>query len=216
MKLFIVRHGQTIWNKEHRLQGKYNSDLTEIGREQAIILGEHLRKNNIQIDHFISSPLGRAFETAKLIANTDEIIIRDNLAEMAFGKWEGKDLDEIKEEAPEEFYNFFNEAHKYDPSINEGENFTSLEARVRDELKHLTSTYQNENILIVSHGITIKMIFSIIKNQSLEQFWKSDIFQNTSLSLVNFNKDKFSVEYISDTSFLPKDLTTSFNKVVEK
>lgn len=213
MKLFIVRHGQTLWNKEHRLQGKYNSDLTKLGREQAIILGEYLKKNNIQIDHFISSPLGRAYETARLISSSEEIIVRENLAEMAFGTWEGKDLDEIKKEAEEEFYNFFNEAHKYDSSINKGESFASLEKRVREELSYLTSTYKNKNILIVSHGVTIKMIFSIIKNQSLEQFWKSDIFQNTSLSLVNFYNDKFNIEYVSDTSFLPSELTTSFKKI---
>lgn len=215
LKIYIVRHGQTTWNSEHRLQGRQNSNLTPLGQEQAKRLGEYLVEEDIKIDHYLSSPQQRAYETAKFIARDREVIIRDDLAEIGFGTWEGRRLEEVKKENPDQFYNFFNEAHLYDSRVNDGESFEELEKRVRRELDYLTSTYKDKTILLVSHGITIKIIFSIIKNHSLKEFWTSEVFANSSLSLVNFENGKFKVDYISSTDFLDADMNTSWSKNVK-
>lgn len=212
LKLYIVRHGQTTWNSEHRLQGRQNSDLTPLGQEQAEALGKYLKESGIKIDHYLSSPQQRAYDTAKLIAGHEEITVREGLSEIAFGTWEGRRLEEVKKEYPEEFYNFFNEAHKYDSKVNDGESFEEVEKRVRKELDYLTSTYKDGTVLVVSHGITVKILFCILNNHSLEDFWKSEVFANSSLSLVEYENGKFDIKYISNTEFLSDDLKTTWNK----
>ncbi|NLI88809.1 MAG: histidine phosphatase family protein, partial [Epulopiscium sp.] len=96
MRLYIVRHGQTKWNKEKRMQGWADSKLTELGRKQAKLLGESLE--NIEFNQVVSSPLGRTRETSKLVIGDRpvELIINDNFKEMGFGSWEGQDPEELK------------------------------------------------------------------------------------------------------------------------
>ena len=96
MKLYLVRHGETEWNKKRIFQGKGDSPLTDIGIEQASLLGEYIKGLNIHIDEVISSPLGRAYDTAKLIFPEREIKQDWNVAEMGFGSWEGKNILDIQ------------------------------------------------------------------------------------------------------------------------
>jgi len=112
MKLYLIRHGETLWNRARIFQGKQDSPLTDIGIAQAIALGEYIKKEEIEVDEVFSSPLGRAFDTAKLVFSEKEIISDWNLAEMAFGDWEGKDIDHLKAYEKEN-HNFFHKAHLY-------------------------------------------------------------------------------------------------------
>ncbi len=212
LKLYIVRHGQTEWNRDRKLQGRLNSDLTSIGKEQAIALGNYFADNNIKFDKYYSSPQGRAFDTASYIAKGNKVEKRDGLCEIAFGSWEGQEVDTLKKDYTENFNNFFTNAHLYEPHNHGGESFEEVEARVKNELDYITSTYQNKtaNIMFVSHGITIKVLFKILKNHSLEEFWSSEVFQNSSVSLVTYDNGRFNVEYISNTDHLDESLTTSW------
>ena len=89
MELYIVRHGETLWNREKRLQGREDIELSEKGREVARLTGEALM--DTRIDKIFSSPLKRAYETACLIRNGRDIEIEtdDRLRELSFGHFEG-------------------------------------------------------------------------------------------------------------------------------
>lgn len=208
LNLYFVRHGQTEWNKDKRLQGKQDSELTQIGVKQAIALGEHLAKKGIKIDKYYSSPQKRAYDTAKLISRGEEVTKRENLCEIGFGEWEGRRLEDIKGEHFEAFDNFFSKAHLYDPNVNNGEGYEEVEARVRAELDYITSTHQDKTLLCVSHGITLKMLFKILNDHSLEEFWNSEVLENSSLSLITYDQGKFNIEYISNTEHLEGGLST--------
>lgn len=212
LNIYIVRHGQTKWNRDKKLQGRLNSDLTEIGKEQALALGDYFRKNNIKIDRYYSSPQGRAFDTATFISKGVEVEKREGLCEIGFGTWEGKEVSILKEDNFENFNNFFTKAHLYKPYEHGGESFEEVEERVKKELEYLTSTYQNKtaNIMCVSHGITIKVLFKILKNHSLEEFWTSEVFDNSSVSLITYSEGNFEVKYISNTDHLDSGLTTGW------
>ena len=101
MRLYLVRHGETVWNFENRIQGASDVPLNDRGREQAESLAIKLQK--IQFFKILSSPLERAFETAKIISLTQESAISkvDCFAELDQGKLEGLKFKEIQEKFPD-------------------------------------------------------------------------------------------------------------------
>ena len=94
MLLYVVRHGQTVWNLEHRCQGISDIPLTEIGREEAKKLAPLVK--SLDIDVVISSPLERAIDTAKILVNNElPINIDDRIIERDWGMNEGMKVDEV-------------------------------------------------------------------------------------------------------------------------
>lgn len=209
MKLYLIRHGETLWNRARIFQGKQDSPLTDIGIAQAIALGEYLREEKIKIDKVFSSPLGRAYNTAKLVFSDKEIISDRNIAEMAFGNWEGKDIEHLKVFEKDNYYNFFHKAHLYDSKPHKGESFEEVERRVEEFLNYLIENHRNETLVVVSHGLLLKVLLKHIKKDSLENFWNTEVFNNTSLSLISYD-DKWKIEFISETKHLSDELQTSW------
>ena len=93
--IYIVRHGQTEQNLKKKLQGRSDFPLTELGREQASAVGDAFRDAGIVFDKVYSSPLGRAVETAELIAGDAPIEVEEALIEMDYGPYEGTDLHNL-------------------------------------------------------------------------------------------------------------------------
>ena len=105
MELYLIRHGQTDWNKEGRLQGSVDIELNENGRAMAKAAG--IRLNEVFFDKIYSSPLKRAYETAELIRNNRnlEIIVDESLREISFGAMEGTTYDDLsKEDSPCKYF----------------------------------------------------------------------------------------------------------------
>ncbi|MBV7273445.1 histidine phosphatase family protein [Clostridium sp. PL3] len=200
MKIYITRHGETIWNTEGRLQGWNNTDLTEIGIDNARKLGESLK--HINFDCVYCSPLGRAVETAKhIIGNKNtKIITEEALKELGFGCWEGIKVTDLEELYPDEIYNFFNKPHLYKPV--DGENFEQLFSRVKEVLESIFIKSEYENILIVTHRVALLAIYAIVKKTPLEELWKQADITETCLSIIEVkgNEIKFILE--ANTSHL--------------
>ena len=108
MRIYLVRHGETIWNTEGRIQGWKNSNLTEKGIEDAKALGKYLRDVDFQCA--FTSPFQRAIDTTKFILGDKNIVItsNDNFRELNFGTWEGRVFQDVKAEYPEQHYNLWN------------------------------------------------------------------------------------------------------------
>jgi probable phosphoglycerate mutase len=106
LKIYLTRHGKTIWNNEKRIQGWKDSQLIREGISNAKNLKK--RFENIDFDYILSSPLKRAYDTAKILKGerTLEILKKDFLKEINMGDWEGKMFSEIEKEYPEEHNNF--------------------------------------------------------------------------------------------------------------
>lgn len=200
MKIYITRHGETEWNKEGRMQGWKNSNLTEDGIKNAKKLGERLK--HVDFDCIYCSPLGRAVDTAKYIRQDKDtkIVLIDSLKEMGFGKWEGMEQDTINELYPIEYFNFWNKPHLYSPI--EGESFDELFERIKDVLNQIISNSSLENVLIVSHAVAIKAIYAIIKNYPLEELWKPPFLQGTSLTIIEVEDNETNIILEADTSHL--------------
>jgi broad specificity phosphatase PhoE len=106
--IFLLRHGETVWNRERRVQGQKDSPLTSLGVEQARRCGAALKALLDPADGYrlVASPLGRALHTAAIVAealglSAREIGTDDRLKEMAWGRWDGMTAAEIEAQDPE-------------------------------------------------------------------------------------------------------------------
>ncbi|MGL5245699.1 MAG: histidine phosphatase family protein, partial [Sarcina sp.] len=159
MKIYLTRHGETVWNLEKRFQGWGDSELTELGVKRAELLGERLK--SIKINRIYTSPIKRAYRTAEIIKGDRniELVAINGIKEMNFGQWEGlrnSDIKENPEYAPH-LYNLFNNPNEY--KTFGGESPKEFKNRIFNSMDEIIkNTNDNESILIVTHGMTVKYL----------------------------------------------------------
>ena len=203
MKIYFIRHGETLWNTMKIFQGTSDSPLTEKGKNQAIKLG--IRLKDIPFSNFYSSPMGRTIETSNLVLNGRDIKIKflDEFKEISVGKMEGVKREVFEKTYPKQYHDFFFNPGEYDPTKYDGETYENLIKRVEKGLKKITEKHNdNEIVAVVSHGVTLKAVFKIINNLSFEGLGGCPVPKNTSLSIVDYKDGKYTVELFSDTSHL--------------
>lgn len=165
-KWFIIRHGETDWNKEFRMTGKEDISLNETGKKQAAEIGKKLKA--YKIDLIIASDLLRSKQTAEVIAKETgaEIIFDKNLRERDVGRWQGKLRNEIEQEHGKDVWEMWKD---YSFDIAGGENWSELEKRVWESFNNHKSTHSHRNIAIVTHGGVIRMLRKRIRNLSPDE-----------------------------------------------
>ncbi len=203
MEIYFIRHGETLWNTLKIFQGSSDSPLTELGILQAEKLSKKLK--NIEFTDFYSSPMGRTTQTTKIIMGDRKQKIKfiEEFKEISMGDIEGVPRSEFEEKYPKEFYDFFNNPVDYDPKVYHGENYYEVIERVKKGLDKLLS-YLNDNdrIVVVTHGVTLKALFHIITKEKMDELGAAKVPQNTSVSIVKYENGKFNIEVFSDTSHL--------------
>lgn len=170
--IYITRHGESQWNVEKKVQGVTDTPLTENGIKQAHELAEKIKSSGIKIDEILFSPLSRAADTAKIIAekNNISLTLEPRLIEQNFGEYEGHEW--LKHPG------VFHEAKKqfaYD--YKGGESMLRLGQRIYnllDELK-IRSEKENKTFLLVTHGGIARMIHSYFFSESNEDFSSTEI-----------------------------------------
>lgn len=152
-ELYILRHGETMWNAENRMQGELNSPLTEKGQSDAVRQRAILETLDLSGFSFLSSPQGRAFQTAgiALAGIADHIRTDDRLREIGVGDWSGRLRDELP--MPRGMDPFM---AQYEIAPN-GEGFARLKIRCRAFLSDLHGP-----AVLVTHGITSSMIRGLV------------------------------------------------------
>ncbi len=172
--------------------------MTTNGIENAVKLRERLK--DIDFTAIYSSPLDRAMETANYIKGNRVLKVEpiEGLKEMGFGLWEGLENDILKEQYGEEYNNYWNNPELYKPSG--GETFEELFSRIENSLEYILDNSKKGNILIVSHGVAIKAIFSVINDSSLKDFWSDTYVEGTSLTILEVVDNKYEFKLKGDTS----------------
>ena len=155
LRLYMMRHGETVWNTERRYQGMTDIELSQTGIKQAECAEK--RFENIEIDKIYCSPLKRAMATAKPIAEAKklDIIPEENFREIHFGEWEGMTVPELKAKYGDTYMNFIKNPHLYD-FPGEG-NISNVINRLKPSLDRIIEN-ESGNILIVSHGGIIRLM----------------------------------------------------------
>uniref|UniRef100_A0A2P2IG40 Histidine phosphatase family protein n=1 Tax=Hirondellea gigas TaxID=1518452 RepID=A0A2P2IG40_9CRUS len=202
LKIHFIRHGQTEWNIEKKLQGHLNSSLTEEGIEQTKILYEKIK--HINFNKIYTSPQGRAVQTAKILRGEREIQIFkvEEFMEMGFGNVEGIEKERFKIKYPKPFMNLWTDAIKYDPSAFGGESFVEVKKRALKGLEKLIKENVSGNIMVVSHGMILKIIFGYVLGHGLDKFWVDPVPLNTSVTTVSYSKNIFKMEIFSNVDHL--------------
>ena len=181
-KIYLVRHGESVWNVEKKVAGFTDVPLTEKGQKQAVELAKNIRDliekakvndgdagdfHDFKIDEILYSPLARASETAKQIAEYTGIPSRcePRLAEQNFGKYEGSDRSSANKE-------FFLAKTQFINHYGNGETMLHLCQRVFNLLDELRSEEirSNKNYLLVSHGGIARMIHAYFNDMTNEEF----------------------------------------------
>ena len=154
--IYIIRHGQTDWNIEHRTQGQTDIDLNTKGIEQAELITQKIA--NLKIDNIISSDLKRAYMTAQIInKNFNKNIETDKrLREFGFGTLEGITRDKITQEIWDDF--------NKNPKKFNAEERKEIFNRIKSFIDDIKSNNINKNMLVVTHGGPIKMIKYYLDN----------------------------------------------------
>ena len=187
MVLYIVRHGETDWNKEHRVQGHTDIPLNDYGRHLAEETAEGMR--DFTIDLAFTSPLLRAKETARIILGDRDVPLIDEkrIEEISFGVYEGLySTGEHRDPQSEAFSLFFSDTGRY-RAPKGAETVEELYERTGDFLKELTKRQDldGKHILISTHGAAMTAILNRIRgNVSVEHFWKNEVPPNCSVTVV--------------------------------
>ncbi len=199
---YIVRHGETVWNVERRMQGRLDSPLTVQGVKHVELLSEKM--SSYRFDAVFSSPTGRAFKTAQLLIQGRNIEVekKDCLLEIDLGRWEGLTSVEINKTEKEMYSNFWEKPHHYYP--DKGESFFDIKKRVTPFIQELLSEYKGKAILIVTHTTIVKTILFYFENRQVENFWQKPVIYPASLSLVEVDEDSSAIKLYGDISHYEK------------
>ncbi|MCJ8517545.1 putative phosphoglycerate mutase [Pseudorhizobium tarimense] len=172
MLIYMIRHGQTDWNAEGRLQGQKDISLNALGRVQASRNGEMLLRvpgSDIAGFDFVSSPLSRTRETMERLRgamglNPDDYRIDERLLELSFGDWEGQTLEEVGRIAPERVVARLEQKWNFIPPGPSAESYEILSWRVGAWLRSLAGP-----TVAVTHGGVVRSVFRLVTNLSEDQ-----------------------------------------------
>ena len=156
MRLLLIRHGETDWNRAGRWQGHADVPLSDHGRVQAAALGERLHALGEAFEAIYTSDLARARDTAVAIATVFGVPLTADPSwrEMDLGRWSGSSRDEIRELYPEEWRRI---AAGEDLPRGGGETLAAFAARVGDALERLAVRHAGRLVAVVTHGGTIRI-----------------------------------------------------------
>ena len=185
MKLYLIRHGQTEWNVEGKIQGRTDIPLNETGRLQAHFLAAGMSSRPVV--RIFTSTLKRAVETAMAVGEDQNVAVElvKSLEEIGFGKWEGRTNVEIMADYPEEYRRWMLNPVEVSPPGGE------LKQEIRVRCKNVMDAILEEtaglkgDIAIVSHGATLAYIIEyLMKDHPLEG---DIIVKNASITTIQYS-----------------------------
>ena len=194
--LLIIRHGETVWNAEHRFQGHGDSPLTETGRNQVAALGRRMK--SINFDTLISSDLGRTRETASIIADfTGHGVEFDSrLRERNYGVFEGLTVPEIRETHPGVYDQFNTDDPDY--ILPGGESHRQHYERNVAFFEELLTGKMGSKVAAVAHGGVLDSIFRYVAGLPLDQP-RCYITTNASLTVVHHGNFYGTTRWVIET-----------------
>lgn len=193
-KVYLVRHGETDYNKMGCYYGWTDCSLAQEGIKQS----QALRKSfeNIQYDVMLSSDLKRAAETANIINRSPrEIMVDKRLRELNFGQWEGKSYEEIATEYTEHWNLWIEDFENATPT--EGESFVTMYNRICEYMDEVLNLYKDKSIVIVSHNGSLRIIVAYLLGLPLEKIWSFN-FDHGKYSLLEVNEGHCSIKGINN------------------
>ncbi|MGN6129953.1 MAG: bifunctional RNase H/acid phosphatase [Nocardioidaceae bacterium] len=188
--LVLVRHGVTAHTVDKRFSsglGGEDPGLTADGRAQARATADWLAPLAEEVDAVVSSPLRRTRETAEIIGERlgRTVDLDRGLAEMEFGRWDGKTFAEVRESHPDDLEAWLGSLHQQPPG---GESFSQVQERVLASLDALLSTYSGRTVLAVTHVTPIKVLVARTLGAPLDAVFRMELAP-ASVTVLSFYAD---------------------------
>lgn len=197
-EMYLIRHGETEFNVEGKFQGQSDSPLTEDGKEQIYHVARMLKMelgDDIHNWQIISSPLGRAMDSTKILCDTlaydlAKVQQDERLAEVSVGDWAGLYIEDIKAQWPRllEGTNHYN---WYFNSLG-GERYADVEGRVK---AFLESVKDKEKLIVVAHGVTSRIIRGLYQNLDKNEALSLEVAHETFFKLTDGDVKRYTYEY---------------------
>jgi probable phosphoglycerate mutase len=207
MEIYLIRHGQTEWNVERRMQGHNDSPLTQKGIADVKALGKRL--SEIDFSSAWCSPSGRTKHTMQLILEEKNVPIYvdvdDRLLEIDLGRCEGHTRAELAADPilSHEIQPFWDQPDAYTPST--GESFWNVQKRIVNFFDEITALPTDQRIMVVTHTTVIKTFLAYVNGDNLSQLWKTKPIYPASLSVLKYEEGKWTIELWGDTSHYEED-----------
>ena len=201
-RIIAIRHGETAWNVDTRIQGQLDIPLSANGRWQADRLANALR--NEPITTIYASDLARAWETAQYVSNATglKVIKEEALRERGFGDFEGKTFAEIEVQLPEQSMRW----RKRDPDFSPagGESLIDLRSRVVAGAERLAAQHPGELIALVAHGGVMDVLYRAATRLDI-QAPRTWALGNTAINRLLWTPEGFTLVGWADTQHLDDD-----------
>jgi probable phosphoglycerate mutase len=198
----VVRHGETAWNAEGRIQGHLDSPLNEEGLAQALLVGDRLARE--RFSHLYSSDLGRALQTVQPIADHSRrrVVTDVRLRERNLGVFQGLTGAECERRFPEHYARF----RSRDPEhvIPGGESARQMYQRVSDAFTALAREHEGARLVVVTHGGVLDALYRFVHGVPLDQPRDFPVY-NASLNRVSLTNARWFIEDWGDISHLTRD-----------
>ncbi|MBW1981912.1 MAG: histidine phosphatase family protein [Deltaproteobacteria bacterium] len=198
-KLYLVRHGQTAWNKEEIFRGRADIPLDDTGKKEVHLAGEALKDEALHAVY--SSPLSRSMETAENIAKFHDLSVTplEAIIDISYGQWEGVSNQEVQKKYPDLYKMWLEEPHKV--RFPGGESLDEVRSRTMKAIEELLARHAEENIVLVAHRVPNKVICCALIGIDNSNFWR--IQQDTACTnLFIFKNNQWIISFLNDTSYL--------------
>lgn len=200
MNIILIRHGESIWNRQQRIQGRRDPGLSKNGKKQALSAAKRLKKEKIKIVY--ASRLKRCAQTAGIIAKATgaNVVFRPDIEEIILGDWQGRTVEEVKDKYPK-IYGAWLKA----PStarIPGWEGISRFTKRVDRAFKKILSGNSAEAVCIVTHWGVIAAHLSKTLNTDFDRIFKTLRIDNCGISKISYKNGKAIIQCINDTRHL--------------
>jgi len=201
-RFIVVRHGETAWNAQGRIQGHLDSPLNEEGLAQALLVGERLARE--PIDALYCSDLGRVQQTIQPLLDRTSIAPRmtERLRERKLGVFQGLTSRECQARYPEDYARFH--ARDVDHAVPGGESIREVNRRVGALFTDLTAHHPGQCVVAVTHGGVLDALYRFVTGTPLDRVRDFPIY-NASLNWVRFSAGQWALELWGDISHLTRD-----------
>ena len=208
-QLILVRHGETLWNRERRMQGHSDSPLSDAGVRQARLLAGRLAQ--IEFDALYSSDSERAHRTARSVAEVTghDIVVEPRLRERHFGVFEGLTGGEIQNLYPDDFLRF----ERRDPEfvVPGGESSLAFGSRVLGCLREIAERHCAQIVVVVTHGLVLDQVYRAAHGLPLNVPRGNELI-NASLNTFHYESGRWRLECWGDAAHLAESTASRFHE----
>ncbi len=197
--IYLVRHGQTAWNREEIFRGRTDVPLDETGLKQAELVGQYFK--GMEIHGIFASSLSRAWQTAQKVAQFHHLEVQSlpGILDMSFGNWEGRPHQEIRESDGGTYRQWVEAPHLV--RLPGGEGLDDVRVRAMAAMEEVIQKHPGKTLVLVTHRVVNKVLICGVLGLDNSHFWQ--IAQDTTaINLIQHRNGKYILSLLNETCHL--------------